>query len=189
MPLHLSPSGCYLENIKYASSKFVVLYDVNDRRAWLVNGASALLHLVRASLEDDLRSVIGSKILFRSEQLQEAGAKYTTSFAAEVLINEENMELPILPHKRDLSEETASGAYDSPGRSGKIKRTHLLFQDRVEHVYHILEQGLEYQVKREAAPGVELKFKRHKCLEGFDFADMAARTGSVALKVNDVQPT
>jgi hypothetical protein len=45
------PQTVYQKQLDWVSRQHVVLFDVGDRRAWLVNGRSALLHLVRASLE------------------------------------------------------------------------------------------------------------------------------------------
>jgi hypothetical protein len=55
------------------SERFVLLYDVGDRRAWLVNGASALLHLVIASLKYELSTPIGYKFLSKVEDLKMVG--------------------------------------------------------------------------------------------------------------------
>ncbi|KAB8074405.1 hypothetical protein BDV29DRAFT_173691 [Aspergillus leporis] len=45
----------YRAKLEWISKKHVVLWDVKHDRGWLVNGASALLHLVRAYLEYDER--------------------------------------------------------------------------------------------------------------------------------------
>lgn len=189
IPLHLKRNGSYIEQIKDISSKFVVFYDVDDKRAWLVNGASALLHLVRASLEDDRMSNIGSKLLFQPANLRRATFEFTADSAVEVLVDEQNMELQIFAHKRDISEEITSGAFDRPDRASKIRKTHVLFQDRVEQVYHFLEQVLTYQTDRPAKPGVELKYKPRNYVEGFDFMDVATGADPVLLRITGLQST
>ena len=47
IPPHITRNGYYM-NIKTLEKKFVVLWDDTTKKAWLVNGTSALLHLVRA---------------------------------------------------------------------------------------------------------------------------------------------
>src|SRR5580700_10714662 len=49
-PIYLRRGGPYEQEIHFASRIKVVLYDVGDRRGWLVDGASALLHLTRTQL-------------------------------------------------------------------------------------------------------------------------------------------
>lgn len=182
-------NGCYFEQIKDISSKFVIFYDVGDRRAWLVNGASALLHLVRASLEDDRQSKIGSKLLFHLDKLKRPTCEYASGSAIEVLIDQQNMELPIFPHKRELSEEISTEAPDSPKQVSKTKETHVLLQDRVEQIYHFLEQILTYQMDRAGRPGLEAKYRPRNYLEGFDFMDVATGADPVLLKITGLQST
>lgn len=50
-PTRGPPQTVYEKQLEWASRQHVLLFDVGDRRAWLVNGCSALLHLVRASLK------------------------------------------------------------------------------------------------------------------------------------------
>jgi len=52
-PVSSGGPNTYFETLGWVKNEFVVFYDVEDRRAWLVDGASALLHLVRISLRLD----------------------------------------------------------------------------------------------------------------------------------------
>jgi hypothetical protein len=185
----LKRNGSYFEQIKDISSKFVIFYDVGDRRAWLINGASALLHLVRASLEDDRKSKIGSKLLFQLDKLKRPTCEYASDSAVEILIDQQNMELPIFPHKREISEEISTEASDSPKQVNKTKETHVLLQDRVEQIYHFLEQILTYQVDRAGQPGLEARYRPRNYLEGFDFMDVATGADPILLKITDLQST
>lgn len=63
----------YIVRMKWMSQKFVILWDVEDKRGWLLNGASALLHLVRASLAQDMfDNKFGPLCLFSTKEFQEA---------------------------------------------------------------------------------------------------------------------
>ncbi|UKZ59991.1 uncharacterized protein TrAtP1_001279 [Trichoderma atroviride] len=48
-PVHVSRSG-YIPRLQWIATKYVLLWDESEKRGWLVNGTSALLHIVRASL-------------------------------------------------------------------------------------------------------------------------------------------
>jgi hypothetical protein len=50
-PIYVVQSDNYVTQLRWIGRQFVVLYDLGDRRAWLLDGLSALLHLVLASLE------------------------------------------------------------------------------------------------------------------------------------------
>lgn len=51
-PVH-NRNGSYISELRDVDDNYVNLYDSADRRAWFVDGASGLLHLVRASLTMD----------------------------------------------------------------------------------------------------------------------------------------
>ncbi|KAK8159113.1 hypothetical protein BKA80DRAFT_206470, partial [Phyllosticta citrichinensis] len=55
-PLRLWSSATYDQQVLRFSNKYVLLYDVGDKRGWLLNGASALLHLVIAAWEYERKS-------------------------------------------------------------------------------------------------------------------------------------
>ncbi|PYH44753.1 uncharacterized protein BP01DRAFT_392394 [Aspergillus saccharolyticus JOP 1030-1] len=64
----------FFAKIKWLSQHYVVLWDVGDQRGWLVNGPSALLHLVRASIREGRGDRNTASV--REDQLLEAKAAY-----------------------------------------------------------------------------------------------------------------
>ncbi|KAK0717673.1 hypothetical protein B0T26DRAFT_645268, partial [Lasiosphaeria miniovina] len=70
-PIHIRSRDDYIMRLKWIAQKFVVLYDTQERRAWLVDGVSALLHLVRASLKHDQGDPFSSLFLYNESLLQE----------------------------------------------------------------------------------------------------------------------
>jgi hypothetical protein len=52
-PFWLQRKKDYPDLLNWVKLRPIVFYDVEERRAWLVDGASALLHLVRISLHQD----------------------------------------------------------------------------------------------------------------------------------------
>ena len=149
MPIHVSRSA-YVSKLQWISKKFVVLWDEEDKRGWLVNGISALLHLLRASLEYNSTDKFNSVFLFKREKFQEASEQYRADSAIEVLLNSENKELEIYPEKRD----------------------YLRFEDRVEHFYDILEKIIDHQIEAAGQNGVKIQLRTRKYLEGWDFKDL-----------------
>lgn len=72
--VHIKQQDEYLEGLKLIGHKFVVLHDIKVRKAWLVDGVSALLHLVRANLTYDSREdEYGTTSLAKPEALQSIG--------------------------------------------------------------------------------------------------------------------
>jgi nucleoside phosphorylase len=132
--------------MKWISQKFVILWDVEDERGWLVNGASALLHLVRASLAQDmLDNKFGALCLFSTKEFQEASQLHQTDAALEVLLNPNNLKAKIYPEEDDF----------------------IRFKAYVEDFSDFLEKMLDYQSRV-----VNQNIPR-SLLEGWDFNDLA----------------
>ena len=124
-----------------------MLWDEEDKRGWLVNGTSALLHLLRASLEHDSTDKFKSVFLFKREKMQEASELHKAHAAIDVLLNAKNRDLKIYPKNNG----------------------YLRLEDRVEHFYDILEQIIDYQ----ASVAEQSSVRARKHLEGWDFKDLA----------------
>ncbi|KAL4877337.1 hypothetical protein BJY04DRAFT_230820 [Aspergillus karnatakaensis] len=153
-PFHVSRSG-YIRKLKWISRKFVIFWDEEAKRGWLVNGVSALLHLVRASLMHDSTDKFSSECLFRVEDMEEAPLHdaYKSDSAINVLLNRVNRSLKIYPDK---------GGY-------------VLFEDRVDHVFNLLEQVIDHQLNVAGHNGAVLRAEDipRAHLEGWDFQDLA----------------
>jgi hypothetical protein len=168
------------------SGKFVLLYDVDDRRAWLINGASALLHLVIASLKFEQSTPIGKKFLSKIEDLKMVEPRYRADSAVDTLIDEENMDLPILPGKK-----IKVRVFEREGDIGKdkIEVSNVLFRDRVEEVIDYLEKAFICQEDKMYRSGHEVKLPYRRLLEGFDFAEIAESQSSVPRRIAELKAT
>ena len=72
-PEHVSYSDDYLSTLQMISERHFVFYDITDRRAWLLDGASALLHLLRAFIKHSQRnSRLKNFFIFQNDELEEA---------------------------------------------------------------------------------------------------------------------
>ncbi|PTU23705.1 hypothetical protein P175DRAFT_0519743 [Aspergillus ochraceoroseus IBT 24754] len=159
-------SDDYLDKLKWISRKFVVLYDVRDRRSWLVDGASALLHLLRASLnhdvtDDDFRD----RLLFKWDQLQEVQGSCNSAKSAA---------LAFLKHDINKNIRLYSKTDGQASRAiSKKEQEFVRLKDRVEDLFHLMEQVIAHQESISAEKEMGLRVKTIDTLEGFDFMDMA----------------
>lgn len=79
-PIHVLRNQ-YVQKLRWINTKFVVLWDENDKRGWLVNGTSALLYLLRTSLGFNKTDKFNSAFLFKSEEMKEVPITHTTNSA------------------------------------------------------------------------------------------------------------
>ncbi|KAJ5113958.1 hypothetical protein N7456_002492 [Penicillium angulare] len=173
-PLHLTRNG-YISKLQWIYTRYVVLWDEKDKRGWLVNGISALLHLVRASLRHYSKDDFSSAFLFDFDKMTNS-KDFKPNSAINVLIHEGNKELEIYPGKSERSEEEEMSSENNNtggSKTQKKKRGYYLFEDLVEQHFTILEQIIEYHAKKAGENGVNLKLRARKHLEGWDFAELA----------------
>ncbi|KAL2794134.1 hypothetical protein BJX66DRAFT_338119 [Aspergillus keveii] len=153
----------YAEQIQWISKRWVVLYDAETRRSWLVDGASALLHLVRASLKEDEAYQVDDDLIYDPQNLQK---------------------LPPTTIGREAARKTLTSAANA-----KVKiyaSSGQTFRDRVDRVFHILEQIFAHQDKlnRERAAMAGFSGLARESLEGFDFMDVAMNNPEVHARVH-----
>jgi nucleoside phosphorylase len=149
----ISRSG-YVDKLKWIDQRYVVFWDEESKRGWLVNGTTTLLHLLRASLEHDSTDKFSSIFLFKPEQMKEAFEPYIAGSAIKVLLDPENLALRIYPDKKD----------------------YIRFEHRVDHFYDVLEQMMDYQYYRLSTADKDkgnLNFMPRTYLEGWNFEDLA----------------
>lgn len=96
----------YTKRFKRISENFVVLYDVDEKRAWLSDGLSVLLHLVRASIKHDKDSIFGEYFLLDSKDIQESPTPLVGPKAAlGVLLNAHNQGLKLYKNLDEVKTE------------------------------------------------------------------------------------
>ncbi|KAL8365007.1 hypothetical protein RB595_004020 [Gaeumannomyces hyphopodioides] len=154
----------YRDKMRWVDGQHAVLWDEEYKRGWLVNGASALLHMVRASLEDDLewtRTRVGSSdMLFNKDDMEDPKQPHTPNSALSVLLSEKNKGLRIFVKEVDESDD------EKP----QPKTTYKRFKHVVEEQYDLFEQMVNHQLRPK--DGVDLKLRLRKYLEGWDFRDL-----------------
>ncbi|KAK2593842.1 hypothetical protein QQS21_008457 [Conoideocrella luteorostrata] len=151
-PVQVSRNG-YVPRLEWISTKFVLLWDEDDKRGWLINGTSALLHALRASLEYGSKGRFRSALLCKSEDLEESPTPFTADSAVDVLINPKNRNLKLY-HEGD---------------------GYLLLESLIERFYNVLEKLIDHQIDIVGEGGRNLIDKPRRYLEGWDFEDLAKK--------------
>lgn len=191
-PLYLSRAMAFEQEIHDAGNIYVVLYDMRDRRGWLVDGASALLHLTCTQL-----STVWSykSQLFKLEDFHYADLSSDSSAAASALLDPHNRKLPIFEEVETWKEVTttlgdpAMNSNSVRKEEHKEKKTEWCYQDLVRQTYHILELMHDYQVKALTSPVTNLRLTDRDKLEGFAFMDIVDSTSAIRPRVAILNPS
>ncbi|KAH0435649.1 hypothetical protein CcaCcLH18_04758 [Colletotrichum camelliae] len=149
----------YTKGIESLVGTYIVLYDTRDHRAWLANGASALLHLTRASLRHGLQGPLSKEYVLEESQLEDNDNLSSPQAAVNFLCDRDKLQIPILRELLNTNE---------PSQQVQIR-----FIDYVNHIRHVLEQLIDYQATV-SSPGMALTLSPRSRLEGYKFMDIAA---------------
>lgn len=172
-PIRLTRNG-YIPMLQWISTKYVVLWDEEEKKGWLINGTSALLHLVRTSLKHYSEDDFSSAFLFDASKMEDQ-MDHKPNSAVRVLISDQNRDLEIYPGSRERFDQKESTQTDGSGGDIKStrKRGYFLFEDLVKQHLNNLEQIIDYQRRSATQDGVKVKMRVRKHLEGWDFAELA----------------
>ncbi|KAI0858157.1 hypothetical protein F4860DRAFT_505599 [Xylaria cubensis] len=180
----------YTMRLKWISKKFVVLYDVGDRRAWLVDGLSALLHLLRTSLNYDLQDPFKSLLLYDPLVLKEAvGVDAGKHSAIQVLTSPENLKIPLYAKPESAKEEVTTNNTGAQTRILSRTKSNYCLKDRIDSLCDVLEQIMAYQtdIADQDGVGFKLRFTPRRHLEGFDFMDIATDEDPIRPRMIDLR--
>ncbi|MCJ1466973.1 hypothetical protein MMC07_005595 [Pseudocyphellaria aurata] len=166
-PIHLQRSGPYEQDVEFARGIHVVLYDIEDCRGWLVDGASALLHLTRSQL-----SCLSYCAKVKLSGFHHADLQGGADAAMAVLMDPGNRQLVITEEIDTWEEETTSERGGIEKHETKKKITNWCFEKLVRQTWSILEQIHDHQIRLLASPGIGLRGTDRDKLEGFGFQDI-----------------
>jgi hypothetical protein len=187
-PQHVSYDDDYLSTLDMISERYFVFYDNVDRRAWLLDGASAVLHLLRASIKYlQTKSRLKDFVIFNDDELEEAGKDRKGGDAAfYVLANEYNQLLPLWSKTATPTEEVTMKQWSAAEEAVKYQKAYFCLKDRVLQICRILQQILAHQddVHTRDGVGARVKLTPRRQLEGFDFMDVATNQGTLWPKVS-----
>lgn len=172
VPVHVSRKP-YMQKLRWVSSKFIVFWDEEEKRGWLVNGVRALLHLVRASLKHYQSDAFKEALLSKSEDILEPAVESQEDYAINILRSEHNMKLPIYAEKDEVQRDTDDSMAQGFSDLRRRKRYYRL-EDRVEELYEVLEKLIDHQINVAGQAGVKIRAHLRRRLEGWDFKDLAS---------------
>jgi len=197
-PVHVRNEH-YVTRLKGIDKGFINMYDGTAHRAWLIDGASGLLHLVQASLQKEQ----AGKFTHDSECDVQQCVKDITKLqpcenAIEILRDNEflNIRLYKNPDEIEEFEETVTEITSADAipketikRVVKKHQSWYCIKNRVEELCSILEQLMDHQadIACEDGVGFNIRLSPRKQLEGFQFQDLVSnkaplRSGVVTLR-------
>jgi hypothetical protein len=172
-PTQLGRGTDYPSLLAWVAAQFVNFYDVEDRQAWLVDGASALLHLVRISLHlDETAPESTYDWEFDKTKLVDTWPGCTGRHTAKKTLKHwGNLALPVYV-------KSQSGPLDA------VVKEYSTFQERVYKVLHSLEILIDLQIYTASAEGIKISqsLDRHKDICGFDILDFLAPLGPIGTR-------
>jgi hypothetical protein len=187
-PEHINYEDDYLSTLGMISERHFVFYDTGDRRAWLFDGATAVLHLLRACIEySHTESVVKDFFTFKDDELEEANESRKGRDAAfYVLAKEHNQLLPFWPKTPTIIQETTMKPGSAAEEATRYQKASFCLKDRVCQICRILQQIVAHQddVHTRDGVGARIKLTARRQLEGFDFMDVATNQGTLWPKVN-----
>ena len=172
----------YAVQVENARKIYVVLYDVATRRAWLVDGASALLHLVRTQVVQGPYG--GPRSLFNNPEFNRSNFKDPSinggpNIAIDILTDEENMKHIILREFASYEDEKvplSPVGNEAPASTSRkeVYRT-TCWRELVCRTWSTLEHI--YDRQRDIATThttKALESRVDKTLEGYEFMDIVS---------------
>ncbi|KAF3012317.1 hypothetical protein E8E14_002109 [Neopestalotiopsis sp. 37M] len=193
-PTHIPWGTVYEKRLQTLGRRRVLLYDIGDNIGWIVDGTSALLHLVRVQLKHDADAY--SKIglfQFDSRQLKEPSedVAYTGHMASMfVLANRQNRDLPIggalVEHWEETTKKTSKNEDSTPVEevevAQKTKEVPICFEQVVVDMCTKFELIFEHEAQRIANDGLSLPNPKGKKLQGYDFLDIYQCDGALHIQ-------
>ena len=169
-PLWVTSASTYSQILQKAENMYVILYDTVERRAWFLDGASALLHLTCAQLQ--AKPYCNTR-LFKLDQFIYADS--SIGGAKSALENPKNKELKVeegdsvcrIETKVDLENGT-----EIEKREQITERRPWFYKNLVEQTWTVLEQMYAYQQNLLNVPAIGIRFTSRDQLEGYRFMDI-----------------
>jgi hypothetical protein len=186
-PVHINYGDDYYGVLQNVADRYFVFYDPDDRQAWLLDGASTVLHLLRASIQHCQNDKRLRQLLCYPDntELEDVGKGPTIGSSAEaaweVLSNQDNISIPLRLKSISAWDETTIRRGEKIDQASKEKKTYLTVGDRIEQICYVLCQIAAHYDDVQTQSGVEFRLRStpRPQLEGFDFNDIATGTGTL----------
>ncbi|KAH7191793.1 uncharacterized protein B0J16DRAFT_331773 [Fusarium flagelliforme] len=135
--------------LRLLDAQFFLLWDEKEKRGWLVNGATALLHAVEECVAPDINGDSRSAFFFRGHDPGKTCDNHRRS-ALQILNDGRYQSLPLYDHENG----------------------HATIGDKIKELCSILEYFVDLQ--NHAKTNDKLHGKPRKHLEGWDFEDLVS---------------
>ncbi|KAI9163840.1 hypothetical protein HJFPF1_05468 [Paramyrothecium foliicola] len=176
-PFWLERERDYPSLLKWISLQPIVFYDVATQRAWLIDGASALLHLVRISLyneEQDPESTY--EWVFEPSKFKDKWDNATGRLAAlKTLKSWDNLNLNLYVASKQV-------------RVGKTITEYSTLETKVKKILHSIKILIDRQIKVASSDGIAISqsLDLHKTIPGFDILDIIFPLGPIHPRVKQL---
>lgn len=174
-PFWLERESDYPSLLKWMAVQPILFYDVEDCRAWLIDGASALLHLVRISLhleENDPESTYDW--VFDAKKLKDKWDGLIGRQAAlQTLKSWDNLDLNVyVTGKRRRSDGVSETQYST-------------FETRIKKILHSIEILIDRQAKMVSQDGIRISqtLNLRRNITGFDILDVLTPLGPILPRI------
>lgn len=174
-PFWLERESDYPSLLKWMAVQPILFYDVEDCRAWLIDGASAMLHLVRISLhleENDPESTYDW--VFDVQKLKDKWDGLIGRQAAlQTLKSWDNLDLNVyVTGKRRRSDGVSETQYST-------------LETRIKKVLHSIEILIDRQAKMVSQDGIRISqtLNLRRNITGFDILDVLTPLGPILPRI------
>ncbi|CAJ2512806.1 Uu.00g009250.m01.CDS01 [Anthostomella pinea] len=177
--INTPPGEDFQANVKFISGKFVVLYDVEDHRGFLLDGGTALLYLVRMSLiKDEKEGLFGDRRINDSIQLIR-GDSAPRVRAMNTLWQNALLKLYFQHEEEGRSTDVKKQKFPLPSNTieeeiESVKGSWVLLRHRVSSILAMLDQAINKQGDMDFKLQLNSSwFQNQLRLEGYDFQKLA----------------
>lgn len=177
-PFWLEREQDYPSLLKWVSLQPILFYDVQERRAWLVDGASALLHLVRSSLNADQHDPESTyDWVYDYQKLKDDWGDISGRHAAlKTLKSWDNLSLNLyITSKRVRDGLESTTEYST-------------FETRVKRILHSIEILIDRQVRVASQDGIRISqtLDPRASIVGFDVLDIITPQSPVRPRIQHI---
>jgi hypothetical protein len=174
-PVYLTGTNVYEMQIDEACDIAAVLHDTETRQAWLLDGASVLLHLTRAWLSSRHAREAPADVI---EKFSHPATGGDCANAYEALMKRSNRKLGLFcdvneQKKEETCYDDATGETSTKITTVKTK-SWWRWEDLVQQKWRILEQIQDHMIRlRTSNPEISIPFRKQQ-IEGFEFSDLVS---------------
>ncbi|KAK8064089.1 hypothetical protein PG996_008741 [Apiospora saccharicola] len=172
----------YLSTLILIRDRYFVFYDITAQQAWFVDGARAVLHLMRAFIRRSKNDVdLADHFIFDEDDLNEAPESHKGNAAFFVLSNPTNQLLRFWAKVEASTTEMSMKLGAKAEETIKLTAGHFCFKDRVMQICRVLQQITAHQddIYTRDGFGFRVKASLRRHLVGFDFMDVATQAGTL----------